>query len=392
MLRLGAKRSFSSSSRVLSDYSHAVIGGGVVGLAVAAELSKNPHNSVILIEKNNRLGQETSSRNSEVIHSGVYYPKDSLKTQLCIEGSQLIYNEARKAGVEMQQCGKWIVAQTDREDAFIESVHYKARDLGIKSELIPTYKGKYIEPAVHAERGILSIPGTGIVSAHSLMDYLHTQLDNNGGEVAVASQVVGLGRNSDNSGYDIEVQSNQHGEHGESVCISVDNVVNAAGLYADKVSNMLLPVARHVKHYYAKGTYLSLNSSFPQVRRLIYPVPPKGVKGLGVHLTLSLDGQIKFGPDVEWVDSPTDYTPSAESLDKSYDLILKYLPHIMKEDFQPTYSGIRPKLVGPDCDEFQDFVIREEDGFQGFVNLLGIESPGLTSSMAIAKYVSRLYS
>lgn len=379
-------RHFSSSSIVRADYSHAVIGGGVVGLAVAAELSKKADNKVVLIEKNTKVGQETSSRNSEVIHAGIYYPKDSLKTKLCIEGKELLYKEAFRAGVDMRKCGKWIVAQNDTEDAFIEHLYWKSKDLGVITELIPTYKGHYIEPAIHAERGILSSPTTGIISAHSLMDYLYTIFQENDGELAVGSEVIGIEKVSD--GYTIRAKSTLEDE---AVEISVNNVVNSAGLYADKVSNLLLPKERHVRQYFAKGTYFNFSNSFPEVRRLIYPVPKKGVKGLGTHLTLGLDGQIKFGPDIEWVERPDDYTPSAQNLDAALHAIVKYFPHLVKEDLQPAYCGIRPKLIGPDNDSFQDFVIREEEGFPGFVNLLGIESPGLTSSMAIGKYVAKIY-
>ncbi|CCH41301.1 L-2-hydroxyglutarate dehydrogenase,mitochondrial [Wickerhamomyces ciferrii] len=382
---LGIRR-FSSSRSTLADYSHAVIGAGVVGLAIAAELSKNPGNKVVLIEKNTKIGEETSSRNSEVIHAGLYYPKDSLKAQLCIEGKELLYKEAFRAGVDMQKCGKWIVAQTDVEDAYIENIYWKSKDLGVNTELIPVAKGRYIEPAIHAERGILSSPTSGIISAHSLMDYLYTIFQENDGELAVGSIVTGLSKTHD--GYEILAKSTQENEE---VQISVNNVVNSAGLYADKISNLLLPSDRHVKHYYAKGNYFNFSNSFPQVRRLIYPVPKKGTKSLGTHLTLGLDGQIKFGPDLEWVDSPTDYKPSAGNKLEALKEIQRYFPHIIEQDLEPAYSGIRSKLIGPDNTSFQDFVIREEEGFPGFVNLLGIESPGLTASMAIGKYVSKIY-
>jgi L-2-hydroxyglutarate oxidase LhgO len=376
-------RFLSSSSRI-SEYSHAVIGGGAVGLSIAAQLAKQ-NNKVLLIEKNTQLGQETSSRNSEVIHAGLYYPENSLKTKLCIEGKELLYSEAHKAGVEMMKCGKWIVAQTDKEDAYIELLHYKAKNLGIKTELISTMKCQYIEPAVEVKRGVLSSPTTGILSAHSLMLYYRTLFESNEGEVALGSKVTGLEKDGD--GYRVSVDSID----GEHVDIKVDNVINSAGLYADRISNMLLPEDRHVKYWYAKGTYYNLNSSFPEVRRLIYPVPGKNLQGLGTHLTLGLDGQIKFGPDVEYVDSPTDLKPSDKNKAAAYEEILKYLPHVMLSDLETSYSGIRPKLFDPDSTEFQDFVIREEEGFPGFVNLLGIESPGLTASMAIGKYVANMY-
>lgn len=341
-------------------------------------------NSVLLIEKNAQLGQETSSRNSEVIHAGLYYPVDSLKTKLCLEGKELLYSEAQKAGVEMKKVGKWIVAQVDSEDAYIEHLHYKAKDLGIKTELISSMKCKYIEPAVAVRRGVLSSPTTGIISAHSLMLYYQTQLEEHDGEIAVGSQVTSLAREGNE--YRIGVDSKDG-----HVDVKVDNVVNCAGLYADKISNLLLPEDRHVKYWYAKGTYFNLNSSFPEVRRLIYPVPGKSLQGLGTHLTLGLDGQIKFGPDVEYVESPTDLRPSDKNKAAAYQEILKYLPHFVLDDLETTYSGIRPKLHGPESTESQDFIIREEEGFPGFVNCLGIESPGLTASMAIGKYVGAMY-
>lgn len=377
-------RLFSTTGSRSSEYSHAVIGGGAVGLAIASELSKRQSNRVILIEKNKDVGQETSSRNSEVIHAGLYYPVGSLKTKLCVEGKQLIYSEAKRAGVEMQKCGKWIVAQTDVEDAFIESMHYKAKELGIKTELISTLKAKYIEPAVDVRRGVLSSPTSGIVSAHSLMLFYQTTFENNGGEIAVGSKVTGLERV--HGGYKISVDSLD----GEHVDIEVDNVINSAGLYANQVSNMLLPEDRHVKYWYAKGNYFNFNNSFPEVRRLVYPVPTKGLQGLGTHLTIGLEGQIKFGPDVEWIDDPTDLKPNDHNKKAAHEAILRYLPHVMYEDLETSYCGIRPKLAGPDSKEFQDFIIREEEGFPGFINLLGIESPGLTASFAIGRHVAQM--
>lgn len=377
-----------------SDYSHAVIGGGVTGLAIASSLSSIPGNKVLLLEKNTRLGQETTSRNSEVIHAGLYYPSDSLKTQLCIEGKELLYSEAKNYGVEMKRCGKWIVAQTDYEDSYIENLHHKAQSLGIKTELIPSYKASYMEPAVKCLRGVLSSPTSGIMSSEGLMNYLEWKFQQGEGDIALACKVVGLKQLPSDSGYEIEVGDHSgscKGHETETAIIKADNVVNAAGLYADKIANMLLPQDRHVKLYYGKGTYYNYNNSFPEVRRLVYPVPPKGIKSLGTHLTIGLEGQIKFGPDLQFVNDPTDLKPNETDLQEFHDQISRYLEHIMIDDLSPAYCGIRPKLAGPEDSEFKDFYIKEEPGLKGFVNLLGIESPGLTSSMAVGRYVKDIF-
>lgn len=381
----------TSSSTITPDYSHAIIGGGVVGLAIASELSKVKGNKVLLIEKNHRTGMETSSRNSEVIHAGLYYPTDSLKAKLCIEGNHIIYNELnpRKTGVDWIKCGKWIVAQTDFEDAILEDMYYKAKhDLGLPVELIPSHKSQWLEPAITVERSILSSPTSGIIDSHSLMEYLTTVIEENDGEVVIGTKVIDV--NYNNAVYTLLCQETVN-ESNEKVEINAENVINASGLYADQVANMLLPPERHVKQYYARGNYFKLTQSTPPVRRLIYPVPPKNGKSLGTHLTIDLDNQIRFGPDLEYIDSPDDYTVNLANLKPAYEAIRRYYPHIQPEDLEAAYSGIRPKLAGPEDKGFKDFYIKEEEGFPGFVNLLGIESPGLTSSLAIGRYVKNIY-
>ncbi|KAH3685800.1 hypothetical protein WICPIJ_003227 [Wickerhamomyces pijperi] len=390
----------ATTNSIESDYTHAIIGGGVIGLSIATTLASQAGNRVLLLEKNHKLGQETTSRNSEVIHAGLYYPADSLKTQLCIEGKHMIYElaKSRKSGIEVRKCGKWIVAQTDYEDAYIEHLHYKAKELGVKTELIPSYKASMMEPAVKALRGVLSSPTSGIISSESLMAYLEAEFqDSEAGDIVLGAKVVGLAQinGKEGSGFEITVESGsssaESGGDIELSSIKVDNVVNSAGLYADKIANMLLPAEKHMKLYYGKGTYFSYNSSFPEVRRLIYPVPPKNVKSLGTHLTIDMEGQIRFGPDLRYVDSPLDLNPDEVDLREFHDQISRYLDHIMIEDLSPAYCGIRPKLNGPDDSEFKDFHIKEEPGFKGFVNLVGMESPGLTSALAIGRYVRDIY-
>ncbi|CEP61485.1 NAD(P)/FAD-dependent oxidoreductase LALA0_S03e03906g [Lachancea lanzarotensis] len=386
-------RGLATSNNDTTDFSHAIIGGGVVGLSIAFELSKVAGNRVVLIEKNTALGMETSSRNSEVIHAGLYYPPDSLKTQLCIEGTNIIYNELTfpETGVVWKRCGKWIVAQNEEEMAYLEKLYDKAsRQLGLPVEMISSSRADQEEPNIRVRKAALVSPTSGIISSHSLIQYLATHLDINGAEVAIGTQLTEMSYNR-NRGYNLLCKSVVDSS-GDAVEISVENVVNAGGLHAHKIANMLLPEDRHKQQYLGKGNYFSLSgrASYP-VKRLIYPVPPKNKQSLGTHLTIDLDGKIRFGPDLEYVSSPTDYEVNGNNLENAVHAIRDYYPHVEPADLQPAYSGIRPKLGGPCDTTFEDFYIREEKGFPGFVNLLGIESPGLTASLAIGRYVRKIY-
>lgn len=396
LMRLGSVqglRRFSQTSVATADYSHVVIGGGVAGLAIAAELSKVPTNNVLLLDKNERFGMETSSHNSEVIHAGIYYPSNSLKSQLCIEGKHIIYNELTfaKTGVSWLKCGKWIVAQTDQEDAVNETLLRRCREeLGIEVEMLSSQKAAKLEPFINVQRSALSSPTSGIINSHSLIEYLAAIIQQNGGDMVLGSKVIGL-EYSNNSGYTVTCKDN-YSDDAETVEITVENVVNSGGLYADQICNMLLPKDRHKRLYFAKGNYYKLNNAgFPPVNRLIYPVPPQNGKSLGTHLTIDMDRQIIFGPDLEYVDSRSDYKPNPQNIPAAFEAICRYYPHIDATDLEVSTCGIRPKLSGPGLKTFDDFYIKEEDGFPGFVNLLGIESPGLTASVAIGRYVKRLY-
>lgn len=377
-------KSFSSTPARSADFSHTIIGGGVVGLAVAASLAKqSPSNSVLLVERNPAVGMETSSRNSEVIHAGIYYPPESLRTELCIRGKELIYSTAQEAGVDLKNCGKWIVAQNDDELSYLEKMHERVSALGVPIEWVSDADRKRLEPDVKATAGALNSPTTGIISAHSLMLYLEGEFENNGGTIALLSDVTGL--EYKNNEYLLTVES-----EGEKSEITSAAVVNSAGLAAPKISNMLLPEDCHVTAYYAKGNYFSYSASKPHTNRLVYPCPSSQAS-LGTHLTLDLGGRIKFGPDLEWVDSPNDLQVNGSRLDEVYEAVTTYLPTVERQHLQADYAGIRPKITGPDQKGvFQDFVIRQEDDFPGFINLLNIESPGLTSSMAIGEKVAKM--
>lgn len=349
-----------------------------MGLAVGAELAANPKNSVVIIEKNQNIGEETSSRNSEVIHAGIYYPKDSLKSKLCIEGNRLIYETP---AVESRKVGKWIVAQNPDERQYIEELHKICSEKNISTEFVSEKDALAQEPAIRAKEGALNSPNSGIMSAHSLMSYLDGLFLNRGGEIVFGSEVVGLEKLAE--GYKITVDDPE-----EQIDISSDCVINCAGLHSDLISNMLLPKEKHLKYSYARGNYFTLQGSHPSVGRLIYPTPIKGLKGLGTHLTVSLDGLIKFGPDHELVDK-LEYTPNSQNIPRAYTEISRYYPSVSKAEMVASYCGIRPQLPNPKG-VFQDFIIREEEGFRGFINMLNIDSPGLTSSMAIGKYVKQL--
>lgn len=364
-----------------SDYSHLIIGGGAIGLAIGARMSLLASNSVLLVEKHSELGTETSSRNSEVIHAGIYHPPNSLRTKLCIRGKHLLYEVGEKYGVEMRKCGKWIVAQDDSQYKFLEQMYNRSKEIGVRLEWVSLDRAKQLEPAVIAKAGILHSPTTGILSAHSLMTYLEGVMQSNGADISLDTVVTGIEYRGNSNGYLVTCQSGA-----EPVTIRADNIINSAGLYAPNVSNMLLPKDRHVQAYYAKGNYYSYTSSKPAVSRLIYPCP-SDFGSLGTHLTIDLAGRIRFGPDFEWVDRPDDLAVNGKNLDRAIEDIRNYVD-LDPEHLVPDYAGIRPKIVN--TTKFQDFVIRQEPGFPGFINLLNMESPGLTASMAIAEYVENL--
>ncbi|KAG0673455.1 hypothetical protein C6P42_002720 [Pichia californica] len=384
------KRNFSISKIVQAvDFTHTIIGGGVVGLAIGAELvQQSKNNNVLIIEKNEEYGQETSSRNSEVVHAGLYYPKDSLKTKLCIIGKNKIYQ--RKEFIPVRQCGKWIIAQNEQEMEYLEKLHDKSKEINVKTEFISLKRGKLDEPSIMARYAILNSPTTGITSAHEVMDYLATKFQEGEGNLALGTKVIGIEYIKGENVYEINTKTN---EDDEIYNIKTSNIINCAGLYAPKIANMILPKDKHIKAYYAKGNYFSYNGPNPHINRLIYPCPTPGVASLGTHLTLDLGGQIRFGPDLEWVDNCDNYKVNEKNLDLAVEAVKVYFPNIKREFMNGSYSGIRPKLIGPEVKKFQDFVIRNESeiGHPCFINLLGIESPGLTASMGISEYVVKKF-
>jgi L-2-hydroxyglutarate oxidase LhgO len=339
-----------------------------------------------------------------VIHAGLYYGADSLKTKLCLRGKEMLYETCKKHNIPHNNCGKWIVAQDEAQLEAIQKVHDFSKEVGVPTRFLSRDEHQRREPDVRAEAGVLESPTTGIVDSHSLMQFLEGTFLESGGVCAFHSPVTAISPiDQGKSGWEITVTTSPPREDGnvpldpvsETTTITASTLINSAGLAAIDISNMILPADQHRKPYYAKGTYFSYALSSPRPKTLIYPAPVPGHAGLGTHLTLDMSGRIRFGPDVEWTDGPADYAPNARNLDLALDDIQSYLPGVKREAVGLDYVGIRPKLGKAAAvaggKTFQDFWITSaEGGLEGWVNLLGIESPGLTSSLAIAEEVERL--
>ncbi|KAG7664483.1 uncharacterized protein J8A68_001989 [[Candida] subhashii] len=390
------KRFFHQSRPILADFSHVVIGGGVVGTAVAAELQLQPGSNVLLLEQHGALGSETTSRNSEVIHAGIYYPKDTLKAQLCIKGKQRIYEAFEKGHFQsVQKCGKWVVAQNREEEEYLFAIFNNARDLNVPVTLLPRNLAMKKHPLIHVGQNVLVSPTTGILNVHDYVLFHEGRFENAEGTISLNSKVTALER--ENNEYKITVQDT---ESQETTTITSENLINSAGLHAAKISNMLLPPSLHYEYHFAKGNYYSFTPETPVGKIsdvLIYPCPNPNATSLGTHLTFDLGGQIRFGPDIEWLDTEDpeqiDYTPNALNLPKAYEAIRSYYPSLPDGSLNPSYSGVRPKTVSKAINEgiSVDFRIKQEEGYPGFVNLMGIESPGLTAAWGIAEYVRDMY-
>lgn len=311
----------------------------------------------------------------------------------------MMYELCGKNSIPHSNCGKWIVAQTDEQMGECQKVHDFAKSIGVPIRYLPRDEIARREPEVRAEAGALESPTTGIIDSHSYMQFLHGDFENYGGDTALASKVTRVEPPSPGSP-DWKIWTSSPGQDEaaseDDTHITAETVINSAGLYACDINNMILPEERHRTQYYAKGNYFSYAKSFPKPSTLVYPAPTPGLGGLGTHLTLDMGGRMRFGPDVEWVDAPDDLAPTSdpERFAMAVQSIKSFLPGVDEKELALDYAGIRPKLqrmgaVGSGKG-FQDFYIKKEEGYDGFVNLLGIESPGLTSSLAIAEEVHRI--
>jgi L-2-hydroxyglutarate oxidase LhgO len=368
----------------MADFEITIIGAGVVGLAIAARLSER-HPNLVLLEKNEKYGMETSSRNSEVIHAGIYYEPGSLKARLCVEGRDELYALCKTENIIYKPLTKLITATTMAEFAKLESIQQNAAKNGVKLELLTKSAVLTLEPNIRTE-GALFSPLTGVISVHDLMDYFFHTAQSHGGTIQHRCQVAGI--RQVNGEYEITFE-----EAGNRSSITSEIVINAAGLGSDLIAQMIgIDIDKEdLRLNYVKGSYFAITPSKAKcISRLVYPVP--GNEGLGIHALMDWGGKLKFGPDVEYLENrKLDYSVAENKRHAFAESIRRILPGIDDEDITPDMSGIRPKLQKKGKPA-RDFVIVHETarGMSGFVNLIGIESPGLTSSPAIARYVERL--
>jgi L-2-hydroxyglutarate oxidase LhgO len=356
-----------------------VVGAGVIGLAVARELALRGLQGVI-IERERWMGSHTSSRNSEVIHAGLYYPPGSLKARLCVEGRERLYRYCEERGIHHRRCGKLIVATEAGHRESLERIALRAQAAGAgELSWLSGLQARALEPALCAHSALLS-PRTGVVDSHGVMASFLGEAEDRGFALAVASELVRASV-CVGGGFRVSVQS-----PGEVTELFTRVLVNAGGLFATDVARSIegLDPALVPQTLYAKGNYFSLSGVTP-FSRLIYPVPNEA--GLGVHLTLDLGGRARFGPDVEWIDA-IDYRVDPDRCRDFYQEIRQYWPGLPDESLRPDYAGIRPKLVGEGA-AAADFRIDGSSvhGVAGLVNLFGIESPGLTASLPLAALV-----
>jgi len=367
----------------MADFGTIVIGGGAVGLAVAERLAGR--GDLLLLERRPHHGTETSSRNSEVIHAGLYYPEGSLKARLCVRGNVLLYELCARHGIAHRKLGKIVVATRPEELPAIDTLLARGVANGAPLRRLTGEEARAMEPHVRVV-GALDSPSTGVVSAHELMDFYARSAQAKGALIQTRSEVVGIERAG--ALYRLTVVTGD-----ETEVVTSERVVNAAGLESDTMAGLAgIDVdAAGYRLYYCKGSYFALTPrKWGLISRLVYPVP--GNESLGVHAVIDVAGRVRFGPDVEYLPSrQIDYAVD-ESLRAAFgESARRFLPEVADEDLTPDISGVRAKLQ-PKGAPVRDFVVQEESarGLAGFVNLIGIDSPGLTSSPAIAEYVETL--
>jgi len=364
----------------------AIVGGGVVGLAVASAVARQDRD-VFIFEKNRSFGQETSSRNSEVIHSGIYYPEKSLKARTCTEGNAELYRICRQGGIPHKRTGKLIVAADGSETGALETLFEQGLKNGLEGmRMLTSSEVSEMEPQVRAVQAIF-LPMTGIIDSHLLMEYYLGQARARGADIVYDAEVVRVDRRP--SGYEVEFQNGS----GEVCKFEAKVVVNCAGLNSDTVAEAAGIRNEEYHLFYCKGDYFRLgNGKNRLIGRPIYPVCRPDDPSLGIHVTPDLAGGVRLGPDIEYLGSrDTDYSVDLGKRDSFCESVRAFLPFIQRDDLSVDTSGIRPKLQGPG-DGFRDFVVRHESdaGYEGFIDLIGIESPGLTASPAIARIVEEL--
>lgn len=354
----------------------AIIGAGVIGLAIASEITETKE--TFLFEKNKKFGEETSSRNSEVIHSGIYYPKNSLKAKLCKKGKEAIYN-LKKEEVPYEKIGKLIVATSNKEINELEKILKQAKENEINDlKFIRKQEIKKIEPHINALAAIHS-PSTGIINSHKLMEYFLRKAKN---KIIYDSEIIKIKQIKKK--YKVTIRNSKDKEE----CFLTKIVINCAGLYSEKIARMV--GIKDYKIHLCKGEYFSINRRHNEkITRLIYPIPNK--IGLGIHTVKDLQRNLKLGPNTFFVKN-SNYAVNPKHQKEFFEATKVFLPFLEYKDLSPDMSGIRPILQTFQDQKFKDFIISEESnkGFSGLINLLGIDSPGLTAAPAIGKYVAEI--
>jgi len=370
---------------MLMDADITIIGAGVIGLAIGDALSESCNN-LFVVEKHSTFGQETSSRNSEVIHAGIYYPKGSLKARLCVEGNALLYEYCRKYDIPHKNCGKLIVATSEEEIEVILGIKETAAGNGVYLSLFEKDQVAEMEPDIFALKALFS-PTTGIVDSHSLMKRFETNTVNNGGQFVYGSEVNSVRKIE--GGYEITVI----GPDSEPFSFTTRILINSAGLTSDVIAEMAGIKDKNLEISFCKGEYFRVNPPKNRlISRLIYPIPHHNMEGIGVHVTVDMTGGVKLGPDVTYLDTRVyDYKVDPSKQEEFWKSARKFLPFLQFEDIAPDMAGIRPKIQKRG-EPVHDFYIKEESerGLKGLINLIGMESPGLTSCLAIARLVNEM--
>ena len=361
-----------------------IVGAGVVGLAIAVEVTREDK-EVVVIERLLSFGQETSSRNSEVIHSGLYYPKDSLKARFCVEGKKLLYQFCEERNIAYKRIGKLIVATNHTEAKDLEELISRGKNNGVEDlNLLTKSQIKEIEPSIQAICAIHS-PSTGIIDTHQLMGCLEFLAKEKGAMFAYNCEALGIERKKE--GYQIDIRD----ADGEKLTLSAPILINSAGLCSDKIAQIVGIDIKEAGYelYYCKGEYFRVSGGKSgYISRLVYPAPQE--ISLGIHAVVDLQGQLKLGPNAFYVEE-INYDVNQSHITEIYDSAKRFLPFLELNDLSPDMAGIRPKLQEPGV-PVRDFIIthEKEKGFPGLINLIGIESPGLTACLSIGKYVKNM--
>lgn len=362
-----------------------IIGAGVIGLAIAAEVAEYFDN-VFIVERNRKFGQETSSRNSEVIHSGIYYPTNSLKAILCVKGNKMLYEFCERKEIKHSKCGKLVVATNSAEEEILQKVLIQSRTNGVlDGKYLTRDEAHEIESDIYCTAA-LYFPSTGIIDSHGLMKELESNALNNNVSLAYNSEVITIDKLDE--GYAVTVYDGI-----DVYTFTTEYIINSAGLQADKIAKLAGTYQTDYQIYYWKGDYFAVgNGKNRKIGHLVYPVPQSNTIGLGIHATIDLNNRMKLGPDATYLASgKIDYSVNKTKQSDFYEAALKYLPFLELEDLHPDQSGIRPKLQQPG-DSVRDFIIKRETekGHPNFINLIGIESPGLTSCLSISRLIASM--